>query len=241
MRNVHFSYDGEREIINNVSLRIGKGETIALVGASGGGKSTLSELIPRFYDVTAGDILFDGVSIKEFKQESLRGYMSLVSQDTVLFNDTIESNIALGKQGATHEEIVEAAKIANAHDFIMATENGYDTNVGDRGCLLSGGQRQRISIARAILKNPPILILDEATSSVDTETERLIQDAVETVISERTSFIIAHRLSTIKNADEIAVVADGKIIEQGSHDQLLALDGEYTKLYNLQFRANKLD
>ena len=206
LRNVHFSYDGEREIINNVSLRIGKGETIALVGASGGGKSTLSELIPRFYDTTEGDILFDGVSIKRFSQESLRKKMSIVSQDTVLFNDTIEGNILMGRPDASHEEVIEACKVANAHSFIMASPEGYDTNIGDRGTKLSGGQRQRLSIARAVLKNPEILILDEATSALDTESEKLVQEALTNLLKGRTSIVIAHRLSTIYNADRIYVI-----------------------------------
>lgn len=234
LRNVHFSYDGEREIINNVSLRIGKGETIALVGASGGGKSTLSELIPRFYDTTEGDILFDGVSIKAFSQESLRKKMSIVSQDTVLFNDTIEGNILMGRPDASHEEVIEACKVANAHSFIMASPEGYDTNIGDRGTKLSGGQRQRLSIARAVLKNPEILILDEATSALDTESEKLVQEALTNLLKGRTSIVIAHRLSTIYNADRIYVIDQGRIAEQGTHQELVAKGGIYAHLIDMQ-------
>lgn len=234
LRNVHFSYDGEREIINNVSLRIGKGETIALVGASGGGKSTLSELIPRFYDTTEGDILFDGVSIKAFSQESLRKKMSIVSQDTVLFNDTIEGNILMGRPDASHDEVIEACKVANAHSFIMASPEGYDTNIGDRGTKLSGGQRQRLSIARAVLKNPEILILDEATSALDTESEKLVQEALTNLLKGRTSIVIAHRLSTIYNADRIYVIDQGRIAEQGTHQELVAKGGIYAHLIDMQ-------
>ena len=222
LRNVHFSYDGLREVINDISLTIRKGETIALVGASGGGKSTLSELIPRFYDVSAGDVLFDGVSVKSFKQESLRRRMSIVAQETVLFNDTIEGNILMGRPDATHDEVVAASKIANAHSFIMESPEGYDTNIGDRGTKLSGGQRQRISIARAVLKNPEILILDEATSALDTESEKLVQDALTKLLKGRTSIVIAHRLSTIYNADRIYVIDQGRVAEHGTHQELLA-------------------
>jgi subfamily B ATP-binding cassette protein MsbA len=234
LRNVHFSYDGEKEVINNVSLRIGKGETIALVGASGGGKSTLSELIPRFYDATLGDILFDGVSIKSFSQESLRHKMSIVSQDTVLFNDSIEGNILMGRPDASHDEVVEACKVANAHSFIMASPEGYDTNIGDRGTKLSGGQRQRLSIARAVLKNPEILILDEATSALDTESEKLVQDALTNLLKGRTSIVIAHRLSTIYNADRIYVIDQGRVAEQGTHKELLEKGGIYAHLIEMQ-------
>ena len=234
LRNVHFSYDGEKEVINNVSLRIGKGETIALVGASGGGKSTLSELIPRFYDATQGDILFDGVSIKSFSQESLRHKMSIVSQDTVLFNDSIEGNILMGRPDASHDEVVEACKVANAHSFIMASPEGYDTNIGDRGTKLSGGQRQRLSIARAVLKNPEILILDEATSALDTESEKLVQDALTNLLKGRTSIVIAHRLSTIYNADRIYVIDQGRVAEQGTHKELLEKGGIYAHLIEMQ-------
>lgn len=233
-RNVHFTYDGSREVIDGISFRIRRGETVALVGPSGGGKSTLSELIPRFYDTASGDILIDGVSIRDYTQESLRAHMSVVAQNTVLFNDTIESNIAMGKPTATHDEIVAAAKVANAHDFIMETPEGYRTNIGDCGSKLSGGQRQRLSIARAVLKNPEILILDEATSALDTESEKLVQDALNALLEGRTSVVIAHRLSTIHNADKIIVVDHGRIAEQGTHAELMARNGIYAKLIEMQ-------
>ena len=233
-RNVHFTYDGSREVIDGISFRIRRGETVALVGPSGGGKSTLSELIPRFYDATSGDILIDGISIRDYTQESLRAHMSVVAQNTVLFNDTIESNIAMGKPSATHDEIVAAAKVANAHDFIMETPEGYRTNIGDCGSKLSGGQRQRLSIARAVLKNPEILILDEATSALDTESEKLVQDALNALLEGRTSVVIAHRLSTIHNADRIIVVDHGRIAEQGTHAELMARNGIYAKLIEMQ-------
>ena len=234
LNNVHFSYDGERDVINNVSLTIKKGQTVALVGPSGGGKSTLSELIPRFYDVKSGDILFDGKSIKEYTQESLRSKMSIVSQDTVLFNDSIEGNILMGRPTATHEEVVNACKVANAHGFISEANEGYDTNIGDRGTKLSGGQRQRLSIARAVLKNPEILILDEATSALDTESEKLVQEALTNLLKGRTSIVIAHRLSTIYNADRIYVIDQGRVAEEGTHQELLAKGGIYAHLIEMQ-------
>ena len=233
-RDIHFSYDGSREVIEGISFEIKRGETVALVGPSGGGKSTLSELIPRFYDVKAGDILIDGVSVRDYTQDSLRAHMSVVAQDTVLFNDTIEGNIAMGKAGATHDEIVEAARIANADCFIQEAPEGYQTNIGDRGVKLSGGQRQRLSIARAVLKNPEILILDEATSALDTASEKLVQDALNKLLVGRTSVVIAHRLSTIHNADKIIVVDHGRVAEQGTHTELLAKGGIYAKLIELQ-------
>ncbi len=234
IKNIHFSYDGSREVINDISIKVRKGETIALVGPSGGGKSTLSELIPRFYDVTEGEILFDGVNVKHLKQESLRACMSIVAQDTVLFNDTIEGNILLGKLTASRDEVIEAAKIANAHSFIMEAPEGYDTNIGDRGGKLSGGQRQRISIARAVLKNPEILILDEATSALDTESEKLVQDALTKLLKGRTSIVIAHRLSTIYNADRIYVIDQGRVAEEGTHKELVEKGGIYAHLIEMQ-------
>ncbi len=207
---------------------------MAIVGASGGGKSTLVDLIPRFYDVDSGRITIDGTDIREFKLDGLRSLMGNVNQEPILFNDTIFNNIAFGVEGATEKQVIEAAKIANAHEFIMEKEEGYQTNVGDRGCKLSGGQRQRISIARAILKNPPILILDEATAALDTESERAVQEALERLMSNRTTIAIAHRLSTIKDADEIIVIDDGHIVERGKHDDLIALNGYYRKLHDMQ-------
>lgn len=234
LRNVKFSYESDREIIKGVNIKIKRGETIALVGPSGGGKSTLSELIPRFYDVNGGEVLFDGVPVQEYSQESLRAKMSIVSQETVLFNDSIEGNILMGRPTATHDEVVEASKVANAHGFIMDSTEGYDTNIGDRGTKLSGGQRQRISIARAVLKNPEILILDEATSALDTESEKLVQDALTNLLKGRTSIVIAHRLSTIYNADRIYVIDDGRVVEEGKHKELLEKGGIYAHLIEMQ-------
>ena len=234
LRNVRFSYDGQRDVIDGVTIKVRKGETVALVGASGGGKSTLSELIPRFYDVQAGEVLFDGVNVKEYKQESLRRKMSIVAQETVLFNDSIEGNILMGRPAATHDEVVEASKVANAHNFIMESPEGYATNIGDRGSKLSGGQRQRISIARAVLKDPEILILDEATSALDTESEKLVQDALTNLLEGRTSIVIAHRLSTIYNADRIYVIDKGRVAEEGTHSELLARNGIYAHLIAMQ-------
>lgn len=233
-KNLTFSYDGERNVLKNINLKIEKGKTVALVGQSGSGKSTMVDLIPRYYDVEQGEITIDGVNIKDMKVKSLRALIGNVNQEAILFNDSFYNNITFGVENATMEQVIEAARIANAHDFIMATENGYDTNVGDRGCLLSGGQRQRISIARAILKNPPILILDEATSALDTESERLVQEALERLMKSRTTIAIAHRLSTIKNADEICVLRDGEIVERGKHDELLKQNGVYKRLNDMQ-------
>ena len=233
-KNLTFSYDGERQVLKNINLKIPKGKTVALVGQSGSGKSTMVDLLPRYYDVENGEISIDGVNIKDMKVKSLRSLMGNVNQEAILFNDSFYNNITFGVENATMEQVIEAAKIANAHDFIMETEHGYDTNVGDRGCRLSGGQRQRISIARAILKNPPILILDEATSALDTESERLVQEALERLMKDRTTIAIAHRLSTIKNADEICVLRDGEIVERGKHEELLKLDGVYKRLNDMQ-------
>ena len=233
-RDVAFSYDGERNVLKGINLKIEKGKTVALVGQSGSGKSTMVDLVPRFYDVLQGGITIDGVNVKDMKVSSLRALIGNVNQEAILFNDTFYNNITFGVENATMEQVIEAAKIANAHDFIMETEKGYDTCVGDRGCLLSGGQRQRISIARAILKNPPILILDEATSALDTESERLVQEALERLMKTRTTIAIAHRLSTIKNADEICVMRDGEIVERGKHDELIELNGVYKRLNDMQ-------
>ena len=231
--NVSFHYN-EVNVLKNINLTIPKGKMIALVGESGGGKSTLVDLLPRFYDVSEGHILIDGTDIRDFKISDVRGLMGIVSQESILFNDTVFNNIAFGLEHATREAVIEAAKIANAHDFIMEMEDGYDTVIGDRGMNLSGGQRQRISIARAVLKNPPILILDEATSSLDTESERLVQEALAKVMTNRTSVVIAHRLSTIQNADEIIVMVKGQIVERGKHEELIELGGVYKRLTDLQ-------
>ncbi len=236
-KNISFSYDSSREVLHDVSFTVRKGETVALVGPSGGGKSTLSELIPRFYDPAVGEISIDGKPLADYTQESLREKMGIVSQDTILFNDSIRANIAMGREDATEEQIIAAAKIANAHDFIMQTEAGYDTNVGDRGMKLSGGQRQRLSIARAVLRNPEILILDEATSALDTESEKLVQEALTSLLEGRTSVVIAHRLSTIHNADRIVVIDSGRIAEQGTHAELMAKNGIYAKLIEMQSLA----
>ena len=232
-RNVWFRYRNDW-VLKGINLTIPKGKTVALVGQSGSGKSTLVDLLPRFYDVTEGSIAIDDTDIRQVKLVDLRGLMGNVNQEAILFNDTFFNNIAFGVEGATRAQVEEAAKIANAHDFIMASENGYDTNIGDRGGKLSGGQRQRISIARAILKNPPILILDEATSALDTESEHLVQEALENLMRNRTTIVIAHRLSTIKNADEICVMHEGEIVERGCHEDLLKLDGYYKRLCDMQ-------
>lgn len=232
-KNVSFRYD-KKWILKNINLVIPKGKTIALVGQSGGGKSTLVDLIPRYYDVQEGEVLIDGINVKDLGIHDLRQLIGNVNQEAILFNDSFRNNIAFGVDGATDEQIAEAAKIANAYDFIMQTEQKFDTPVGDRGSRLSGGQRQRVSIARAILKNPPILILDEATSALDTESERLVQDALERLMKTRTTVAIAHRLSTIKCADEIYVIHEGEIVERGTHDELLAIDGYYKKLNDMQ-------
>ena len=230
-----FCYEqGGKQVLKNIDLKISKGRNIAIVGASGAGKSTLVDLIPRFYDPTSGRITIDGINIKDVCIRDLRGLMGNVNQDPILFNDTIFNNIAFGVENATMEQVIAAAKIANAHDFIMEKENGYDTNIGDRGQLLSGGQRQRISIARAILQNPPILILDEATASLDTESERMVQEALDYLMSSRTTISIAHRLSTVRKADEIIVMNEGRIVERGTHDELLLKNGYYKKLYEMQ-------
>ena len=231
--NVRFRY-GDAWVIDGVSIDIKRGQTVALVGQSGSGKTTMADLLPRFYDVQEGSISIDGTDIRQFNISDLRGLMGNVNQEAILFNDTFYNNITFGVENATREQVEEAARIANAYDFIMASEQGFDTNIGDRGCKLSGGQRQRISIARAILKNPPILILDEATSALDTESEHLVQDALDNLMHGRTTLVIAHRLSTIKNADQICVMQDGRIIERGTHDELIAKQGAYKHLVDMQ-------
>ena len=233
-KDISFSYDGKREVLKHVNLTVPKGKTVALVGQSGSGKSTLVDLLPRYHDVQGGDITIDGTSIKDVRIADLRSLIGNVNQEAILFNDTFFNNIAFGVENATMEQVIEAAKIANAHDFIMEKPEGYNTNIGDRGGKLSGGQRQRVSIARAILKNPPILILDEATSALDTESERLVQEALERLMKTRTTIAIAHRLSTIKNADEICVLYEGEIVERGRHEELLELDGYYKRLNDMQ-------
>ena len=234
LNHVSFSYTPQREILHDINLTVEKGRTIALVGQSGSGKSTLVDLIPRYHDIADGEILIDGQNIKHLRLHSLRSLIGNVNQEAILFNDTVFNNIAFGVEHATREQVEQAARIANAHDFIMEMEKGYETSVGDRGCRLSGGQRQRISIARAILKNPPILILDEATSALDTESEKLVQDALERLMKSRTTIAIAHRLSTIRNADEIYVLHEGRIVEHGTHDDLIALGGYYKRLNDMQ-------
>jgi ABC-type multidrug transport system fused ATPase/permease subunit len=230
-RNVGFGYnDTEGPVLQEVNLLIPKGRVVALVGASGAGKSTMADLLPRFYDVQSGGIFIDGVDIRQMSLKNLRGLMGIVSQEAILFNDTIYNNIVFGMEGVTPQDVERAARIAHAHDFITATENGYQTNIGDRGLKLSGGQRQRLTIARAILKNPAILILDEATSALDTESEKLVQQALEELMKNRTAIVIAHRLSTIRHADEIIVMHRGRIVQRGTHEELSRLEGEYRKL-----------
>ncbi|HMG68280.1 MAG TPA: ATP-binding cassette domain-containing protein, partial [Chitinophagaceae bacterium] len=231
--NVSFAYEG-MEVLHHINLKINKGKTIALVGSSGAGKSTLADLIPRFHDVSHGELKVDGINIKNYSLHALRGQMSIVTQEPVLFNDTIAANIALGTPDASMQEIEQAARVANAHQFISLKENGYLTNIGDRGSKLSGGERQRLTIARAVLKNPPILILDEATSSLDTESERLVQDAINNMMQNRTCVVIAHRLSTIRHADEIIVLQKGAIVERGTHGELVLQNGFYKKLVDMQ-------
>jgi ABC-type multidrug transport system fused ATPase/permease subunit len=231
---ITFSYTEEKTILDNLSFSIPKGKVIALIGSSGSGKSTIADLLLRFYDVNSGKIFIDGQNLKEFDLTSLRNQVGIVTQEAILFNDTIFNNIAFGCPTATKEQVMQAAKIANAHDFIMQTEHGYETNIGDRGTKLSGGQKQRLNIARTILMNPTILILDEATSALDSESEKLVQEALYKLMENRTSLVIAHRLSTVRNADTIIVLDKGKIMEQGNHEELLALNGYYKKFTDLQ-------
>jgi subfamily B ATP-binding cassette protein MsbA len=233
LRDVSFSYDGV-EVLHNLNLKVAKGQTVALVGSSGAGKSTLADLVPRFHDVTSGELLIDGINIRDYSLRSVRDQISIVTQEPILFNDSIENNIRLGKQNASREEIEEAATVANAFQFITKKDDGFESNIGDRGTKLSGGERQRLTIARALVKNPPILILDEATSSLDTESERLVQDAINNMMQNRTSIVIAHRLSTIRHANEIIVLQKGMIVERGTHDQLMASEGYYHKLVMMQ-------
>jgi subfamily B ATP-binding cassette protein MsbA len=233
LRNVSFRYD-DKEVLHNISLKIPKGKTVALVGSSGSGKSTLSDLLPRFIDATEGQVLIDGKDIRNYTLNSIREQMGIVTQEAILFNTTIKNNIALGRPGASEEEIIQATKIANAYEFIMRKEEGMETSVGERGMRLSGGERQRVTIARAVLKNPPILILDEATSSLDTESERIVQEAIHQLMQNRTTLVIAHRLSTIRHADEIVVLQQGKIVERGTHKELMDLNGVYHRLIQMQ-------
>jgi subfamily B ATP-binding cassette protein MsbA len=231
--NVSFAY-GEHTVLDQINFTLEKGKTIALVGPSGGGKSTLADLVPRFYDPSAGQILIDGIDLRELSPQALRSQLGIVTQESILFNDTVYNNIAFGLAGITESQVIEAAKIANAHEFISQLEQGYQSSIGDRGSKLSGGQRQRLSIARAVLKNPPILILDEATSALDSESELLVQEAITKLMSNRTTLVIAHRLSTIQHADEILVINKGQIVQRGTHAELMAQEGMYQKLSTIQ-------